>query len=400
MDLLGGAPYWPIAAGIPAVYPPLDRDARCAVAIVGAGVTGALVAHYLAEAGVDVVVLDRRDVATGSTAASTALLQYEIDVELQALIELIGAEAAVRAYRLLLEAILDIERLVGELGDDCGFSRKPSLYLASRRGDAARLEREAALRAEHGLPAEFWSRKRIAASYELRAHGAIRSSVAGQIDPYRFAHRLLARAADRGARVFDRTAVTGVEHQDGGILITTDRKHRVRADRIIYAVGYEVPAPLRRDLVSLHSSYALATEPVARFDGWDDRCLIWETARPYLYVRTTSDGRVIVGGEDEPFRDPRRRDRLLPKKTARLARRLGKLLPSLNAEPAFAWAGTFGETRDGLAFIGPGDGFPNALFALGYGANGITFGVVAARILRDSCLGHLNEDARIFSLNR
>ena len=400
MDLLGGAPWWPIADGLPAAYPALDRDLRCGAVVVGAGVTGALVAHYLADAGVDVVVIDRRDVATGSTSASTALLQYEIDVELQALIDLIGVADAVRAYQLLVEAIDAIERLVGELGDDCGFSRKPSLYLASRRGDVARLEREAGLRAEHGLPAEFWDRKRIAGRYAIRAHGGIRSSIAGQIDPYRFTHRLLARAAERGARIFDRTAMTGLDHVDGGVRIATDRKHSIRADRIIFATGYEVPTPIRQDLVSLHSSYAMVTEPVTAFDGWDDRCLIWETARPYLYLRTTSDGRVIAGGEDEPFRDPRRRDRLLEKKTARLTRRLDRLLPGLNAEPAYAWAGTFGETRDGLACIGPWEGFSNAFFALGYGANGMTFGVVAAAILRDYCLGRLNQDARIFRLNR
>lgn len=400
MDLLGGAPYWPIADGLPAAYPPLDRDVRCAVAIIGAGVTGALLADSLADAGLDVVVLDRRDVATGSTAASTALLQYEVDVELQALMELIGPGDAVRAYQLLVEAVQGIERLVGELGDDCGFSRKSSLYLASRRGDADRLEREVELRTAHGLPAEFWDRKRITQSYAIRAPAAIRCNVAGQIDPYRFAHRLLARARQRGARIFDRTALTSVEHHDGGVSIGTGRKHTVRADRIIYALGYEVPAPLRQDLVSLHSSYAIVTEPVAHFEGWDDRCLIWETARPYLYLRSTSDGRVIVGGEDEPFRDPRRRDRLIEKKAARLARRLARMLPGLHCEPAFAWAGTFGESKDGLPFIGPSEGFPNGLFALGYGANGITFGMIAARILTDLCVGTPNEDARIFRLNR
>lgn len=397
---MSGAPYWPIADGLLAAYPPLNRDVRCAVAVVGAGVTGALVAHQLAGSGLDVVVLDRRDVATGSTAASTALLMYEIDTELIALAGMIGEADAVRAYHCSLEAIGEIERLVGVLGDDCGFARRPSLYLASRRADASRLEREAALRSAHGLPAEFWDRKRIASQYDFRAHGAIRSTVAAQIDPYRFTHRLLGRAVELGARVVDRTAVTGYHHRDGGVELETDRGHTVRADRVVIAIGYEVPAQLRENLVELHSSYALATEPVERFDGWEDRCLIWETARPYLYLRSTGDGRVIVGGEDEPFRDPRRRDRLLPAKTRHLARRLDKLLPSLRAEPAFAWTGTFGSTPDGLPFVGGWDGFPNGLFALGYGANGITFGVVAARIIRDSCLGHANDDGRIFRLDR
>lgn len=400
MDLVSGAPYWPIADGLQAAYPPLAHDTRCAVAIVGAGVTGALVAYSLAGAGLDVMVLDRRDVATGSTAASTGLLMYEIDTELSELVELIGEADAVRAYRVSLDSIDRIERLVRELGDDCGFARRQSLYLASRRSDVDRLEREAELRAAHGLPAEFWNHKRIAAQYGFRAHGAIRSTVAGYIDPYRFTHCLLSRAQARGARIVDRTAVTSIDQEERGVVLRTDRGPVVRADRVVQALGFEVPAPLRPDLVRLHSTYAMITEPVASFAGWEDQCLIWESARPYLYLRSTPDGRVIVGGEDEPFRNPRLRDRLMPRKTRRLAKRLQRILPELEAEPAFAWTGTFAVSQDGLPYIGAWDAFPNGLFALAYGGNGITFGVIAAEILRDHCLGHENEDARVFRLNR
>jgi glycine/D-amino acid oxidase-like deaminating enzyme len=75
-------------------------------------------------------------------------------------------------------------------------------------------------------------------------------------------------------------------------------------------------------------------------------------------------------------------------------------LPSVEPETAFTWAGTFGETRDGLPYIGPMPSCPQALYALGYGANGITFGAVAAQILRDMCLGQPNDDAYLFRLNR
>jgi glycine/D-amino acid oxidase-like deaminating enzyme len=43
---------------------------------------------------------------------------------------------------------------------------------------------------------------------------------------------------------------------------------------------------------------------------------------------------------------------------------------------------------------------PQALYALGYGANGITFGAVAARVLRDLCLGNANDDPSLFRLDR
>jgi len=84
----------------------------------------------------------------------------------------------------------------------------------------------------------------------------------------------------------------------------------------------------------------------------------------------------------------------------RLEKQLAKWLPTLTTETAFMWAGTFGETRDGLPYIGPMADCPQALYALGYGANGITFGAVAAKIVAELCLGRANDDARLFRLDR
>src|SRR6476661_9998319 len=104
MDLTSGTPLWQTLIGLPAAYPRLRRDRRCDVAVIGGGITGALVAHRFAREGIHTVLLEAGEVARGSTAATTALIQYEIDTHLADLIERVGAEPAVRAYRLCLEA--------------------------------------------------------------------------------------------------------------------------------------------------------------------------------------------------------------------------------------------------------------------------------------------------------
>ena len=80
--------------------------------------------------------------------------------------------------------------------------------------------------------------------------------------------------------------------------------------------------------------------------------------------------------------------------------KFGRLFPDVPLEVAFAWAGTFGETKDGLAYIGVHPRFPHTWFALGYGGNGITFSLIAAEIIRDDFLGRENRDARIFRFGR
>src|SRR5689334_8874245 len=111
--LHSGAPFWLLNSGLDeldALEPENEkRNTRADVAIIGAGITGALLADRLTQAGLNVTLYDRRAPAYGSTAASTALLLYEIDVELKALIKLIGETNAVRAYQLGVDAIAQIE---------------------------------------------------------------------------------------------------------------------------------------------------------------------------------------------------------------------------------------------------------------------------------------------------
>ena len=90
MDLHSGLPFWLIKSGLPFNYYPLDRSLTTDVAIIGGGISGALAAYYLTSAGISCIVLDARTIGLGSTCASTALLQYEIDVPLCRLKEKTG----------------------------------------------------------------------------------------------------------------------------------------------------------------------------------------------------------------------------------------------------------------------------------------------------------------------
>ncbi len=401
MDLLSSTPFWPIQDGLPASYPALAGDAACEVAVLGAGISGALAAWHLAEAGVDTIVLDRRDVAHGSTAGSTSLLQYEIYEPLHRLARRFGPERAARCYHRCRDAIDAIGRIVGRRGLDCAFERKQSLFLASHRGHLGRLEREFAARRAAGFAVEWWSRGRLRAESSLPHPAGILSRDGGQLDSYRFTHGLLAAAERRGARIHDRTAVTRTQFRARGVELRTAGGARVRARHLVIATGYEAESFLPTPHTSLQSTFALVSEPLAGFPGWPARrCLIWETADPYVYLRTTPDDRVLLGGYDEPFRDPRARDRLLPAKTAALVRRFRQLFPGIPLPVAYAWAGTFARTDDGLPFIGRHPGVPHAWFALGFGGNGITYSLLAAEYIRDQVLGRPNADAELFGFGR
>jgi glycine/D-amino acid oxidase-like deaminating enzyme len=139
MDLKSDFPFWAVRNGLVNTYPALTADLRCDALVIGGGISGALIAARLVKKGVDCVLIDRRDIAFGSTSASTALLQYEIDTPLHKLQQQVGTDCAERAYRAGLEAIA---RLQGLAGRGCGFALRPSLQVASRKGDIGSLRKE------------------------------------------------------------------------------------------------------------------------------------------------------------------------------------------------------------------------------------------------------------------
>lgn len=400
MNLTSSHPFWSVTNGLPASYPSLQRDVSCDAVVIGGGITGALAAVHLAEAGVKMVVLDQRDIGTGSTSGSTALLQYEIDVPLRELIKKVGPVAATRAYQLCRESIGKLERLVVRLKIDCAFERRPSLFLARYQSEVPELREEFSLRRRIGIKLRFLDASDIRKRFPFERPGALLSEDGAQVDPHRLTHGLLAAGKRAGLEVYDRTRMTRFEHTRRGVRITTQSGHCVTARRAIIAAGFEARELLKGDAGTLKSTYALISEPLPKISGWHRQCLIWESGSPYLYLRTTSEGRVIVGGEDVNFVNAKHRDALISQKTRTLLKKFARLFPDQPLEIAYSWAGTFGETKDGLAYIGTHPRFPHASFALGYGGNGITFSLIAAEILRDCFLGRKNRDSSIFCFGR
>ena len=336
MNLTSSHPFWSINNGLPANYPSLQRDVLCDAVVIGGGITGALVAVHLAEAGVDTLLIDKRDIGTGSTSGSTALLQYEIDVPLRELIKKVGPGAATRSYQLCGESIGKLERLAARLKIDCGFERKPSLFLARHQCEIPELREEFQLRRKMGLDLEFYDAAAVRKRFPFSRPAALFSQDGGQVDPHRLTHGLLASGKRAGLEVCDRTEMKRLEQTRRGVLVTTRNGFQITARRAVIAAGFESKALLKGEAGTLKSTYALISEPLPKISEWHQQCLIWDSGSPYLYLRTTAEGRVIVGGEDEDFVNAKRRDALISKKTRTLVKKFWCLFPDVPLEVAFA----------------------------------------------------------------
>ena len=155
-------------------------------------------------------------------------------------------------------------------------------------------------------------------------------------------------------------------------------------------------------MASNRSSYAFITDPIdPGVLGPLSETMVWESARPYLYLRTTGDGRLLIGGEDDDIDIPAKRDAQVERKAAKLAEKVSKLFPQLPVQPVYAWAGTFAETPDGLPWFGASDEHgPRVLFAMAYGGNGITYSLLGAGLLRAAIERRRHPLAALFSFDR
>ena len=401
MDLKSGYPYWAVKNGLMHAFPRLEGDLACDVAVVGGGITGALIADELHRHGHDVAVVEQRDVGWGSTAASTALLQYEIDTHLVDLASRYGEADALLAYRGCAQAIDDLAALCKPFRD-VEFARQDSLYYASSRWQARGVRKEYELRAARGFDVEWLDGAALDDRFGIDSPGAILTRPGARVDPYRLAYRLLMRLEKGGGQVFDRTCIADVQATPRGATLTTGDGGTIRARHVVMAAGYASQQWLPRRVAKNRSSYAFITDPMSpEALGFLADTMVWESARPYLYVRGTGDGRLLVGGEDDAIDIPARRDARVTKKQARLQHKLAGLFPALDYVPAFAWAGTFAETADGLPFFGAhGSHGPRMLFAMAYGGNGITYSMIGAGLVRAAIERRKHPLSSLFSFRR
>lgn len=402
MKLRSKEPYWLLKNGLINSYPSLSSDHTCDILIIGGGITGALIAYQLSKEGYDTTLIDKRDIATGSTSATTAMIQYEIDEPLHTLIEKVGKNAAVDSYHQGVAAIDKLGKIVKEIKSKCGFERKDSLYIASTPDDNVWLQDEYYCRKENGLNVKWLDHVQLDNKFNVAGCGAIHSKAGACLDAYRFTHDLINYSARLySLKAFDHCEVTNIEYLQNGCSAQINSSGlTIKCRYVVHTTGYESQDVLTNNKVKLLSTYAFVSEPLPHLPVVLQHNILWNTEEPYLYLRGTKDNRVLVGGGDENFKNPIIRDSLIERKEGDLLEKVKVMLPSLRIIPDHAWAGTFGKTPDSLPYIGKHADYPNSFFVLGFGGNGITFSVMGMGMISDALASRPNKLNHYYRFDR
>jgi len=263
------------------------------------------------------------------------------------------------------------------------------------------LQAELAARRAIGFQCTWLPEGELAERYGCRRPGGILSTLGAQMDPLRFTQGLVAGLERHGVRLFARSRVTGIVERGPRLRLEVDGGASVEAAHVVVAAGFESLDFLPRPMAKIDNTYALVTEPLRDRARARTLPLLWESSRPYLYMRGTPDGRLLVGGEDVPFKDPVAREALIGRQVRQLATKYRQLFGEDLPPMAAAWGGSFARTPDGLPFIGRAPGtHPALLFALCYGGNGITYGVHAGDMIRAAIEGRSHALDAVFGFFR
>jgi len=266
------------------------------------------------------------------------------------------------------------------------------------------LRGEYARRCKAGFSGEWLTPGALRRLTGISGRGAIRTRGNAQLNPYKACVGLLRSAERSGAAIFEHSPVQRIDSARQGVRVVTPGG-TLTARQVVIATGYATP--IFQPLIGrfrLYRTYVLATKRITRQQHWElglDSVMLWELARPYHYARWTPDQRLLLGGEDRPVVAGRGRTAAFRKGTRELREYFEALLPALSDLGIdYAWEGLFAMTPDGLPYIGPHQRYPNHLFALGYGGNGMTFGFLAARMLLEQWQGVHSADHDLFAFGR
>ncbi|MGZ9583446.1 NAD(P)/FAD-dependent oxidoreductase [Paenibacillus marinisediminis] len=403
MDLKSGTFPWIGTLEPKYTYPTLDEDLKCDTVIIGGGMSGAILAYELSKQGQQVVLLEKHAIGTGSSSANTGLLQFCNDKSISSCIHTFGEKHGIRFYQLCKEAIDKLIALKDELLFDTQLILRSSLYYASCEDHVKLLKQDYDILVRNGFPVEWWNAEDVERSFGFKKPAAIVSHGDAEVNAFRFIHALLLTAVKRyGLRVYEHSKVNRRTNTADSIVVTTDGRHHVTAQHAIFAMGYETQELKRDRNAKLESTFAIMSEPIEGLDQvWHERMLIWETARPYLYMRTTPDHRIVAGGLDESTMNPAERDRMLPQKAKLLEQEVMKLFPSLAPiRFSHAWSAVFCSTHDGYPYIGAHPDYPRCYFIEPYGGNGTVYCMIAAEIIPALVTQGNHPDADLFRLDR
>ncbi|MEO1110234.1 MAG: FAD-binding oxidoreductase [Pseudomonadota bacterium] len=372
------ASWYAATANTMAPFAAFEGETRADVCIVGGGYTGLSAALHLAEAGLDVVLLEAHRVGFGASGRNGGQLGSAQRMDQESLERLVGQDDATKLWDLAEDAKDLVKSLIAKHQIDCDL--KPGV---ADLGLSVPDQKELHAHAEH--LSNTYGYDQIELLDEAAGHalcpsptykGGYLDKGAAHLHPLNYALGLAQAAHTAGARIHEGTEVLGIE--EGDPVIVRTENGTVRAQHLILACNGYLGA-LNRQVASRVmpiNNFIAATEPLG-----DDATRVLtqdvavaDTKFVVNYFRLSADRRLLFGGgESYGYRFP-------SDIAAKVRKPMVEIFPHLkDVQIDYAWGGTLAITMRRMPYLARLA--PNILSASGYSGHGVGTATHAGQLM-------------------
>jgi sarcosine oxidase subunit beta len=347
------------------------------VVVIGGGATGTSIAFHLAEAGVDVCLLERDSLSSGSTSRAAGGIRTQFSDPLNVAIGLRSVEA--------------FERFAERPGGEIDFHQVGYLFLLDRAEDVEAFEQSVAVQNELGVPSRIVEPSEAAELSPLAGlEGVLAATFCpldGHASPEAVAQSYAAGARSHGATVLTGRGATAIEVEDRAVRGVVTDAGTIATEAAILAAGvwspelartagFELPVvPVFREVVT--------TAPVADLP---ERIPLTVDFTTGFYFHREGPG-LLIGMADRSqrpgFDAPTDPDWLMHV-TEVAARRAPAFL---DMGIAHGWKGYYEVSPDHNGLVGEAPGITRLLYATGFSGHGFMQAPAVGEIVRDLYLG-------------
>jgi glycine/D-amino acid oxidase-like deaminating enzyme len=384
---------------------PLAKDTTSDVVIIGGGFTGLWTAYFLTETNPNLgVVILEQDICGGGPSGRNGGFASGWWDELDNLVALYGAEAALRACRAISRSIDSIGDFCSRHLIDAWFVKAGYVFASTARQHLDVCEEMIRAAREGGAADEL----RSLTADEVRARcdsptfkGGAFMRDGASVQPARLARGLRRVLLERGVTIHEGTTVIRLEPGPPAAAVTASGT--VRAGHAVLAVNAWATGwpELRRRIVAWSSYIVLTARAPNRLAAisWTGGELVSDLRTSVRYFRTTPDGRVAFGGgggrASTSIGDSFTRDK---RAVAEAAEGFRLLFPTFGDVPIVdAWGGPIDVSPTHMPAFGSLE--PHVHYALGYTGNGVAPSHLAGRVLADLVTGADSDDVRLPMVN-
>lgn len=389
-------PLWDVTSHYPDL-PTITQDITTEICIVGAGITGLSLGYLLCKEGKKVVIVDKSEIGFGETGVTTAHLTYMLDDRWKVLEKLHGTEKIKMLLESHKEAIDTIEATVKKEKIDCDFERVDG-YLFLGSGDKEEvLDQE--LEVAHRLGFKKMKKMQEIDPAQKNLGPAVKFPDQAQFHPLKYLNGLVKAILKNGGEIYTHAMVQNLEEASDGVRVSLESGNLIKAKKVVMATNtpFEDKKSKMYTKQSAYRTYAIGIEVPEKTVK---KALYWDTETPYHYIRWYSypDAKskvhheLIVGGEDH--KTGQQDNNVNP--YDKLLTWTRQKFPEAKRDTAHEWSGQVMEPNDRLGFIGINPGSKRVYVATGFSGSGMTYGVVAAKIIADLLLRKKNRLAPIY----